>query len=183
MSSSSSGSLPKLGVSDFGPGMDHVVDIHQNGKIIAIVHKDDPVRPHLANLLLDPNDTHTYVFVHGGQEASRFENMQYGMHEIPDHVVATLLVNQYGSQLDGLSIRMCSCYGNMLRPGDTQTVVQRLAGLLPKATFEAYHGLVHVDPMVSPPRLILSNAMGWDSVGGPYYLDPPVPGRWEPVGP
>ena len=95
--------------------MDHVVEVYQHGKIIAIVHKDDPVRNHLASLSMAPTDPHTYVFVHGGQEFSRFENMQCGTHEIPDRVVATLLVNQYGRQLDGMSIRMCTCYGNMLR--------------------------------------------------------------------
>jgi hypothetical protein len=183
MSSSSSGSLPKLGVSDFRPGMDHVVDVHQNGRIIAFVHKDDPVRQHLATLHLVPSDPYTYVFIHGGQETSQFENMQYGTHEIPEDVVARLLVNEYGGQLVGMRVRMCTCYGNLLRPGDTQTVVQRLAGLLPKTVFEAYHGLIHVDPMVSPPRLILSNALAWDPISGPYYLHPAVPGKWEPVSP
>jgi hypothetical protein len=182
MSSPSPGRLlPRLGVADFQPGADHVSEAFQNGRVFAIVHKDDPVRQLLANLPLDPNDLHTYLFVHGGQETTRFENMQVGTHEIPDHVIARLLENHYGRMLDGMGIRLCTCYGNMLRPGDPRTAAQGLAGLLPKTRFEAYHGLVHVDPNTSPPRLVLGDSLGWDPTSGPYYAGPP--GNWEPVQP
>src|SRR5262249_40094136 len=149
--------------------------------VFAILHKDDPVRLLLPRLALAPNDPYTYVFVHGGQEVTRFENMPTGTHEIPDHVVAPLLVNHYGSRLGGRPVGMCTCYGNMLRRGDARTAVQGLAGLLPKTSFEAYHGLVYVDPSVAPPRLVLGDTLGWDPVSGPYYAGPP--GNWESVPP
>jgi hypothetical protein len=172
--------LPKLDVADFGPGLDHVVDVQQNGKVIAIVHKNDAVRQYLVNLAFDPVDTYTYVFVHGGEEVSRFENLEVGTHEIPDSVVAQLLVQALGVRLDGLSVRMCTCYGNMLRPGDSHTAVAGLAGLLPKTSFEAYHGLVHVigAPRGSP-RVVLGKQLRWDPVTGPYQVGPPGP--WENV--
>src|SRR5262249_16260311 len=138
MSSPGQSQLPKLGVSDFGPGKDHVAEAYQNGKVFGILHVGDPVRALLANLSLDPNDPYTYVFLHGGQEVTRFENLASGTHEIPDHVVANLLVMYYGARLDGMQIRMCTCYGNMLRPGDSKTVVQGLTGLLLKTLFEGY---------------------------------------------
>jgi hypothetical protein len=92
---------------------------------------------------------------------SRFENMRVGTHEIPADVVARLLTAFYGPLLGGMAVRMCTCYGNMLRPGESRTAVGQLAGLLPQTDFEAYHGLVHVDP-VAPPRIILGDALGWD---------------------
>src|SRR5205823_6417065 len=98
--------------------------------------------PHLQ---IAPEDSYSYVFVHGGQERTRFENLAIGTHEIPVQVVAGILMNQYGSQLDGMSVRMCTCFGNLLRPGDAETLVQGLAGLLPSTDFEAYHGLVILD--------------------------------------
>jgi hypothetical protein len=177
------GGLPKLGVSDFGPGLDHVAEAYQSGRVFAIVQKGDPVRQLLPGLLIDPADPYTYVFVHGGLEVSRFENMPVGTHEIPEAVVAELLVSEYGARLDGMSLRMCTCYGNMLRPGDATTAVRRLARLLPRTGFQGYHGLVYVDAAVLPPRVVLGNAVGWDPVSGPYYLHPPVPGQWETVRP
>jgi hypothetical protein len=183
MSPGTPGQLPQLGVGDFGPGMDHVVAVFQNDRILAIVHRSDPILGVLPQLVLDPTDPYTYVFIHGGQEFSRFENMQIGTHEIPEFVVVALLVAHFGSQLDGLNIRMATCYGNLLRPGDTKTAVQRLASLLLKTSFEGYHGLVHVDVTVSPPHLQLGNALAWDPVTGPYYLDPPIPGAWESIQP
>jgi hypothetical protein len=183
MNPAGSGQLPKLGVADFGPGLDHVAEAYQNGRVFAIARRDDPVRQHLPGLLLDPADPCAYVFVHGGLEVSRFENMPVGTHEIPGSVVAELVVNHYGAQLDGMSVRMCTCYGNMLRPGDIATAVQGLARLLPRASFQGYHGLVYVDAVLMPPRVVLGNAVGWDPVSGPYYLHPPVPGQWEIVGP
>lgn len=179
MTSPISGQLPKLGVSDFGPGKDHVAEAYQNGRVFAIIHKDDPVRQYLPNLYLDSNDPYTYVFAHGGQLVTRFENMALGTHEIPDYVIAHLLVNHYGTQLDGMHVRLCTCYGNMLRPSDTRTVAQRLAGLLPRTQFEAYHGLILVDPNVTPPRIVRGDTLGWDPISGPYYVGPP--GNWEHV--
>ncbi len=181
MSSPSSGQLPKLGVADFGPGRDHVAVAYQNGRIFAFLHKNDPAHQHLPNVPLDPNDPHTYVFVHGGEEFARFENLRTGTHEIPDHVVASLLVQEYGSSLDGMQIRMCTCYGNMLRPGDVRSVVRRLAGLLPKTAFEGYHGLVHLDLAQTPPGIVLGDRLSWDPVCGPCQVGPPGP--WEPVQP
>src|SRR5690242_4300083 len=105
---------PTLGVADFGPGLDHVIDVHLNGKVVALVHQSDPLRPILPNLQFAPDDPHTYVFAHGGQTHTRFENMEVGTHEIPDAVVANLLTSVFGGQLRGMSIRMCTCYGNLL---------------------------------------------------------------------
>jgi len=181
MSSPPYGQLPRLGVSDFGPGKDHVAEAYQNGRIFAIIHKGDPVRQHLPSLYLDSNDPNTYVFVHGGQEVSRFENMAIGTHEIPDHVIASLLANNYGIQLDSMRIRLCTCYGNMLRPSDIRTAAQRLASLLPRTQFEAYHGLVYVDPNVTPPRVLRGDTLRWDPTTGPYAVGPP--GNWEHVHP
>src|SRR5947207_2055418 len=120
MSPAGGNPFPKLSAADFGPGLDHVVDVEQNGKVIAIVHKDDPVRPYLPNLTFDLGDAYTYVFVHSSDEVSRFENLETGTHEIPNDVVAQLL--------NGMKIRMCTCYGNMLRPGESHTAVGGLAG-------------------------------------------------------
>jgi hypothetical protein len=180
MSSSSSGQLPKLGVLDFAPGKDHLVEICHQGKVIALVHKDDPVRPILPLLQFAENDLYAYLFIHGGQTRTRFENREFGTHEIPDHVVAALLSNQYGSQLDGMSIRVCACYGNMKRPGDTRTAVQGLASLLPKTSFQGYHGLVRV--LANPAELRLGLSIQWDATvvpPGPVVIGPP--GNWEPI--
>jgi hypothetical protein len=111
MSSPSSGALPRLDVADFAPGQDHVTVAYQGGRICAILHRNDPAHPHLPNLFLDPNDPFTYVFVHGGQEFTRFENLKTGTHEIPAAVVAALLANHFGTALDGMKVRMCTCYG------------------------------------------------------------------------
>ena len=179
MSPPGSGHLPALGFADFGSGQDHAAVAYQNGRIFAILHNNDPAHQYLPSLNLDPNDPYTYVFVHGGQEFSRFENLQVGTHEIPDHVIAQLLIQEYGSQLDGGQVRMCTCYGNMLRPGDVRTAVGRLAVLLPKTSFEAYHGLVHIDLAQSPPRIVFGDRLGWDPTSGPYLIGPPGP--WELV--
>lgn len=171
--------LPKLSLADFGPGLDHVVDVQQNGKVIAIVHKGDVVRQYLAVLDFEPDDAYTYVFVHGGQEYSRFENLKFGKHEVPDHVIAQILVQTIGGNLENLAIRMCTCYGNMRRPGDQRTAVERLASLLPKTAFEGYHGLVQIELAQTPPRVVPGNRLGWDPVTGPYQIGPPGP--WELV--
>ena len=84
----SSGPLPKLGMVDFGPGANHLVETYHNGKCIALVHKDDPARQILPGLSFDPADQYTYVFVHGGEDVTRFENLRQGTHEIPVFVVA-----------------------------------------------------------------------------------------------
>ena len=181
MSSPRSGTLTQLRLPDFAPGQDHVAVAYQKGRIFAILHKNDPAHQHLPNVQMPPGEPHTYVFVHGGEEVSRFENLRTGTHEIPDHVVAQLLLQQYGSSLDGMLIRMCTCYGNMLRPGDARTAVGRLAALLPRTSFEAYHGLVHIDLTQSPPAIALGDQLAWDPVSGPYQIGPPGP--WEPVHP
>jgi hypothetical protein len=173
--------LPTLSVSDFGPGMDHVAEAHQNGRVFAILHVADPALALLPSLGLAPDDPWTYAFIHGGREVSRFENRDPGTHEVPDHVVAALLAGHYGGQLGGMQVRLCTCYGNMRRPGDARTVAQALAGLLPRTRFEAYHGLVYIDPNVTPPRVILGDSLAWDAMTGPYVTGPP--GNWEPVVP
>jgi hypothetical protein len=108
--------LPQLRIADFGPGKDHVAEAYQNGRIFAILHVSDGARQVLPNLYLDPSDDHLYLFIHGGQEATRFENLVVGTHEIPEFVVTQFLVNQYGHQLTGKTIRVCACYGNLLTP-------------------------------------------------------------------
>ena len=86
--------LPVLRVADFGPGLDHVAETYHGGKVFAILHRGDIARAILPALSFANNDPHTYVFVHGGEEVSRFENMRAGTHEIPAAVVAQLLVNE-----------------------------------------------------------------------------------------
>jgi hypothetical protein len=113
----------------------------------------------------------------GGEEATRFENLRTGTHEIPSAVVAELLVNQYGSQLASLNLRMCTCYGNLLRSGETKTLVQLLAGLLPQTKIEAYHGLVRL--YARPAEIRLGASIRWDPLFGPIVVGPPGP--WEPV--
>jgi len=181
MSSPTSGGLPKLNVADFASGQDHVAISYQNGRIFAILHKNDPAHRFFPHVDFDPNDLHDYVFVHGSQEVSRFENLRFGTREIPVPVVAQLLMREYGNSLQGRELRMCSCYGNMLRPGDRQTVVGELAGRLPMTSFEAYHGLVHLDLTHSPPRIVLGDQLAWDPITGPFQVGPPGP--WEPVHP
>ena len=44
--------LPLLTATDFGPGLDHVAEAYQNGKVFAILHKSDPARPILSGLSL-----------------------------------------------------------------------------------------------------------------------------------
>ncbi len=173
MSSPSSRQLPTLAIHDFGHGQDDVVIAYQNGRIFAILHKNDPAHRHLPNVHLDTSDPYTYFFVHGGAELTRFENLRIGTHEIPDHVVAQLLVQALDSNLDQLQIRMCTCYGNMLRPGDLRSAVGRLAGLLPRTVFEAYHGLVHIDLTQLSPRIVLGDQLAWDPVSGPYRARSP----------
>jgi hypothetical protein len=60
-----------------------------------------------------------------------------------------------------------------------RTAVGELASLLPTTSFEAYHGLVHIDLTQSPPRIILGDRLAWDPMSGPYQVGPPGP--WEPV--
>ncbi len=181
MSSPNPRRLPTLVVNDFGPGQDHVAVPYQCGRIFAILHRNDPAHQHLPNVHLDPSDPYTFVFVHGGVEVTRFENLRTGTHEIPEHVVAELLIRAYGGNLDRMQIRMCSCYGNMLRPGDTRTAVGKLAALIPRTYFEAYHGLVHIDLTLSPPKIVLGDRLAWDPISGPYQIGPPGP--WEQVQP
>jgi hypothetical protein len=182
MTPSASQPLPLLTVADFGPGSDHVADAYHNGKVFAILHKSDPARAILPGLSFAPDDDYVYVFVHGGGDVTRFENLKSGTHEIPAGVVARLLANQYGAALRGMAIRMCTCYGNTLRPGDAKTIVRALAGLLPQVNFEGYHGLVLLN--ASPPRIRLGHSVRWDAAGippGAVVVGPPGP--WERIGP
>ena len=175
-------SLPFLAVADFGPGLDHAAESYQGGKVFFILHKNDPARGILPNLTFSSGDHYTYVFVHGGEENTRFENMRTSTHEIPVAVVADLLTTEFGGRLASMDLRMCTCYGNMLRPGDSATLVQQLARLLPQTQFEAYHGLVLLD--ASPPAIRLGRAVRWDAtspVPGPVIIGPPGP--WERVRP
>jgi hypothetical protein len=83
MSGSLPNPLPQLRVADFGTGKDHVAEPYQNERIFAILHVSDLARQLLPNLYLDSSDDYTYLFIHGGQEATRFENLMTGTHEIP----------------------------------------------------------------------------------------------------
>lgn len=182
MSVPGSGSLPQLTFADFGVGQDHVIDVHQQGKVIGIVHKDDPIRPILPHLSFSAGDRYTYLFVHGGQTHSRFENRDVGTHEIPAQVVANILGNKYGGQLVRMMVRLCTCYGNLLRPGDVETIAQSLAKALPRMTFEGYHGLVRV--LANPAEIRLGLSVLWDATAippGPVVTGPP--GNWEPITP
>lgn len=172
--------LPALTLSDFGPNRVHVVESHRNGRVFSILHHADRARRLLPYVELDPNDAAVYVFIHGGQAVSRFENMQVGTHEVPVNVVADLLRRVFATQLDGMQIRMCTCYGNLLRPGDRQTLVERLAIQLPNSSFEAYHGLVHLTVDQSP-KIVLGDAVRWDPVTGPVIIGPR--GSWEAIQP
>ncbi len=182
MSSPTFRSLPRLGVADFGPGQDHIVEVYHQEKVIAILHKGDPARQILPALQFPPEDHHTYLFVHGGQEVTRFENLAIGTHEIPEDVVADLLLQQYGSRLNSMCLRLCACYGNLRRPGDAWTAAQRLAVLLPRSSLEGYHGLVILDK--NPAAIRLGRTVQWDATRippGPVVMGPPGP--WERVTP
>jgi hypothetical protein len=179
MSSMGLGPLPQLAVGDFGPHQDHVAEASVNDKVFAILHKDDPARA-IVPLLRFAEDPYTYVFLHGGDEVTRFQNLQTNAtHEIPAHVVAGLLTNYYGSQLQGMPIRVCACYGNLLRPGDQATAVQMLARELPQASLEGYHALVRL--RANPAAIRLGASIQWDPFVGPVVVGPP--GNWEPVYP
>ena len=95
-------SLPKLGVGDFGPTELHVAEAVLAGKVFAILHRDDPARGILPGLLFPADDVLTYVFVHGGEEVTRFQNLRVAAsHEIPASVIAELLRIYYGRPTDG----------------------------------------------------------------------------------
>src|SRR5712691_4488045 len=96
--------LPLLSVADFAPGQDHVAEAYHNGKVFAILHKDDPARAVLPQLQFPPDDAYFYVFVHGGDEVTRFQNGETATHEIPAWVVAQLLHREYGPTLAGMQI-------------------------------------------------------------------------------
>jgi hypothetical protein len=104
---SSPAALPNLDVVDFGPGQPHVVVPFLHGQVLAIMHGSDPALQVLPRLQLAAGDPWTYVFVHGGADVTRFENLVLGTHEIPVSVIAALLTQHYGSQLPRLQIRMC----------------------------------------------------------------------------
>ncbi len=182
MPPSGSQQLPLLTVADFGAGLDHVAETYHNGKMFAAVHKAEPLRLILPGLGFAPTDPYTYVFVHGGKEATRFENAESATHEIPAAVLAYLLSNEFGGWLSGMRLRLCTCYGNLLRPDDARTVGQELAGLLPQAAIEGYHGLVIVE--ASPPQIRRGVSVQWDASGippGPVVVG--LPGPWERIVP
>ena len=177
---SPSGALPLLDLADFGPGQDHQVASFVGGKVVAITHRLDPSLAILPGLTFPPTDPYIYVFVHGGGEHTRFENLATGTHEIPVDVVASILFGQFGPALAGMKVRLCSCYGNLLRPGDTMTLAQRLAVALPSVQLEAYHALVVLT--ASPSRMRFGVSVRWDPTlipPGPLVTGPP--GNWEPV--
>src|SRR5262249_53674501 len=166
MSSPGHGPLPTLTAGDFGPGQDHVAEVSVQGKVFAILHKDDPARAIVSRLSFAANDDYTYVFIHGGDELTRFQNLAaHPTHEIPARVVAQLLQNWYGTQLAGMRMRVCACYGNLLRPGDQATAVQAVARELPQASLEGYHGLVRL--RANPAEIRLGASIRWDPQTGP----------------
>jgi hypothetical protein len=126
------------------------------------------------------DDDYTYVFIHDGDEWTRFQNMQANAtHEIPARIVAQLLQNQYGRQLGGMKIRVCACYGTLLRPGDSVTAVQALARELPQSSIEGYHALIHL--RFNSTEVVLGASIRWDPQVGPIIVG--LPGNWEPVTP
>jgi hypothetical protein len=180
LSSPGQGPLPTLDVADFGPGQLHVAQAFVQDKVFAILRGDDPALSVLPNLTFAEGDPYLYVFVHGGDEVTRFQNwVDSATHEIPVPVVARLLVNHFGPRLNGALIRLCVCYGNLLRPGDSASVDQLLARELPQALFEGYHGLVML--LGSPPEVSFGLSVVWDPQAGPVVTGPP--GNWEPIFP
>ena len=75
MSPTGHSSLPLLAALDFGPALDHIAEAHQQGKVFVIAHKHDPVRLLAPALVFPGSDPFTYVFVHGGEQVTRFENL------------------------------------------------------------------------------------------------------------
>jgi hypothetical protein len=67
----------------------------------------------------------------------------------------------------------------MLRPGDRESAVQRLAKELPQVAFEGYHAVVAL--CVTPPHIRLGPSSRWDPLFGPVVIGPP--GGWEAVVP
>jgi hypothetical protein len=59
MSSPGQNLLPQLAVGDFGPGLDHVVEIYANGKVFALLHQSDPARQILPHLQFALHDLHS----------------------------------------------------------------------------------------------------------------------------
>ena len=170
--------LPLLSIDDFDPGAEHVAEEYLSGKVFAIVATDDPIRKVLPTLSLDPLEDHLYLFIHGGEEAGRFENRVIGTHEIPVDLVIELMNRHYGIALNQQAIRLCTCYANLLRPGETQTLATRLLRHLPSAILEAYHGLVIAGGPSSTIRLGMS--VTWDHLLG-FPVTVGVPGEWELV--
>ncbi len=172
--------LPQLTVKDFGPTQGHVAEAFLGGKVFAILRRDDPALAILPHLQFPATDPYSYLFVHGGEVVTRFQNWtDNASHEIAASVIARLLEIEYGPSLMGAKVRVCACYGNLLRPGDAATAVQTLACELPHVSFEGYHGLVwlHINQF----RIVLGSSVVWDATVGPIAVGPP--GDWEPVGP
>jgi hypothetical protein len=134
----------------------------------------------MPQLIFAQEDSHVYLFIHGGEEVTRFQNLPANAtHEIPATVVVELLRAHYRSRLDGMQIRVCVCYGNLLRPGDTAAAVALLARELRQTQFEGYHGLVRVRSQ--PAVILLGATIQWDPLFGPVVVGPP--GDWERVYP
>lgn len=172
--------LPRLSVGDFAPGLDHVAEAYQRGKVFAILRRDDPARVLVPSLVFPVDDIYTYLFIHGGDEITRFQNLPANpTHEVPTRVVAALMRQYYGARLSGMFVRVCACYGTLVRPGDTASAVQQLARELPQTAFEGYHALVHL--RARPVEVRLGDSIQWDPVVGPVIVGPP--GGWEPVAP
>jgi hypothetical protein len=84
MSPSAPAPLPALGLVDFGPGADHVVEASCQDKVFAILHKYDPARMIIPHLTFAHDDPFVYLFLHGGDEVTRFQNLRANAtHEIP----------------------------------------------------------------------------------------------------
>jgi hypothetical protein len=173
--------LPKLTLADFGPTLDHVAEAYQGGKIFAMLHKDDPARAILPRLVFDASDSYTYVFIHGASDLARFENREFNStFEIPVDVAVRLFENEFASAAQNMPIRLCSCYGNLRRDFETETLAERFVRELGSVMIQAYHGLIVLRS--NPPLMLLGAAVEWDlSLKHPVVTG--TPGSWETVVP
>ena len=154
--------LPKLTIADFGPNRDHVAESYHGGKVFAMLHRSDLVRRYLPNVVFDAADDYLYVFVHGAQSEALFDNdEQWVPREIPVDLVTDFLQAIYGSSLSGLRIRLASCYGNLVRPGEPESLAMRFAKAISATSIEAYAGLVTI--VGQPRRIELGSSVMWDA--------------------
>ncbi len=173
--------LPKLTVADFGPGRDHVAESYHGGKVFAIMHRNDRARMFLPFVQVDPLDPFHYAVIHGGAEVTQFEDNELPQFEIPVHVVAELLVNEFGAAIVSMSIRLVTCYGHLFRTGDGGTLAEKLGRKLPAGVqLEASIGtvsLLHV-----PPYFRFGETVVWDD-SLRLACTTGQPGDWKPVVP